>query len=291
MTELMMAAGKISSIEDYRGDFPVVISPKYDGYRCYTENRQALSKTSKPIPSLYVQEVLKYLPPGLDGELTVGSNFQSSASVTRKSPDPIPFVFRIFDCFAPEVASYPWNDRIEYANFSVETFKKSRPEQSQHIEIVPHQVVYNLQELIEVFGKIRTKEGAIIRLTNYDYEFGKNSKSLIKVKAFTQSEAMVTRVVQEKYGKNLKTVPPELWGQPKERASVLTCKWFDNGKEFDLGTGFNHSMKKWIWENQEEVVGKIVTFKYILSGTKDRPRHPVFLGFRPEWDMINREAS
>jgi DNA ligase-1 len=284
MLKPMLAGGTITGVEEYSGDFPVVVSPKYDGYRCVTGIQKAYSRTLKPIPSLYVQSVLKFLPPGLDGELTSGDNFQSSCAITRISEDPIPFVYNVFDCFSEGISELPWSDRLEYAKFSVETFQLSKPEYAHHVTLSSYDVAYNLQELKESHDRLRTAEGVMIRLTNYPYESGKRSKSLIKVKGFTQSEAIVLEVIQEKYGEGLKTVPEHLWGTTKERASALRCKWLENGEVFKIGTGFNHEDKSYFWHNQEEVLGKIVTFKYLESGTKDKPRHPVFLGFRPEWD-------
>jgi DNA ligase 1 len=53
--------------------YPILASPKLDGIRCIMINGVAMSRTLKPIPNLYVQERLKNLPNGLDGELIVGN--------------------------------------------------------------------------------------------------------------------------------------------------------------------------------------------------------------------------
>ena len=42
---------------------------------------------------------------------------------------------------------------------------------------------------------------------------------------------------------------------------------------------------KEIWNNREDYLGKLVKYKFMTTGIKDLPRHPVFVGFRSEDDM------
>jgi DNA ligase-1 len=55
--------------------------------------------------------------------------------------------------------------------------------------------------------------------------------------------------------------------------------------EFSIGTGFDADLRKHIWEGRKCVLGKIVKYKYFAGGSKDKPRFPVFLGFRDKRDM------
>jgi len=69
---------------------------------------------------------------------------------------------------------------------------------------------------------------------------------------------------------------------PKSALKVLEIK---TGKEFKIGTGFDDTTREFIWKNKESYIGKIVKYKTQLHGSKDKPRFPVFLGFRHEEDF------
>lgn len=49
---------------------------------------------------------------------------------------------------------------------------------------------------------------------------------------------------------------------------------------FNIGTGFNQEERSQLWSIRNELIGKVVKYKYFPVGMKDKPRHPVFLGFR-----------
>ena len=55
------------------------------------------------------------------------------------------------------------------------------------------------------------------------------------------------------------------------------------GVEFEIGTGFTAAEREALW--LAPPIGKIVKYKFFPVGVKDRPRHPVFLGFREAEDM------
>ena len=55
--------------------------------------------------------------------------------------------------------------------------------------------------------------------------------------------------------------------------------------QFKIGTGFDADLRRHIWLNKSEHIGLLAKFKCQLEGAKDKPRFPVFLGFRHEEDM------
>ena len=56
------------------------------------------------------------------------------------------------------------------------------------------------------------------------------------------------------------------------------------GVKFGIGSGFDDTLKKEIWTQQNKYINKLVKYKYQSVGAKDAPRFPVFLGFRSELD-------
>src|ERR1700743_2525812 len=62
-----------------------------------------------------------------------------------------------------------------------------------------------------------------------------------------------------------------------------------SGVEFDIGTGFTLEQRKNLWDawqkNPKHLLGHIVKYKHFPVGVVDKPRHPIFLGFRDRRDM------
>ncbi len=53
--------------------------------------------------------------------------------------------------------------------------------------------------------------------------------------------------------------------------------------EFKVGSGLTHEQREEIYDNFQDCwYNKIITFKYLPSGTKNKPRHSVFLGLRED---------
>ena len=52
------------------------------------------------------------------------------------------------------------------------------------------------------------------------------------------------------------------------------------GAEFRVGTGFTAAVRAELWDIRDELAGRIAKIKSFPVGTKDRPRHPVWLGWR-----------
>ena len=55
-------------------------------------------------------------------------------------------------------------------------------------------------------------------------------------------------------------------------------------KKFKIGTGFTANMRKQMWKNKENMVGKVVTFGYKGLTGKGIPRHPAFMRMRVNAD-------
>jgi DNA ligase-1 len=52
---------------------------------------------------------------------------------------------------------------------------------------------------------------------------------------------------------------------------------------FDCGTGFDAKQREDYWD--VDVTGMVAKIKYFPVGSKDKPRHPVFLGWRDKRDL------
>jgi len=49
---------------------------------------------------------------------------------------------------------------------------------------------------------------------------------------------------------------------------------------FKVGSGFTDEQRNEVWVNASKYIGATITFKYFPHGVKDKPRSPIFKGFR-----------
>jgi DNA ligase-1 len=57
------------------------------------------------------------------------------------------------------------------------------------------------------------------------------------------------------------------------------------GEEFNVGGGFDAKERIDLWLVRETLIGRIVKVKHFPIGAADKPRHPIFLGWRDARDM------
>lgn len=281
--------------------YPVLVSPKLDGIRCIIRGGVAVSRNLKPIPNKYIQQKLKGLPDGLDGELIVGkptgedvwNRSQSGVMSADGEPD---FTYHVFD-FVHETERWrndPFDKRLAEADAVTEDFGR--------VDIVRHFPCTSLEEL-EVLeeGFVNVGyEGAMIRDPKGVYKFGRSTVKeggLLKLKRWHDAEAIVVDMVERMHNANEAT-KDEL-GRTKRSThkankvgrgdmGALVCT-MDQDKSlpiistFELGTGFTDEERKTLWEGG--AIGKVVTFKYQALTPDGLPRFPVFKGFRAAQDM------
>lgn len=53
---------------------------------------------------------------------------------------------------------------------------------------------------------------------------------------------------------------------------------------FSVGSGFTMAQRETYWRDAQALIGKIIKYKYFSIGVLNKPRHPIFLGFR---DLID----
>jgi len=74
---------------------------------------------------------------------------------------------------------------------------------------------------------------------------------------------------------------------PAGTLGKFLVKDITTGVEFKVGTGdgLTLELRQEVWDNQEKYMGELIKYKFQKHGTKDKPRSPVWLGFRPTEDM------
>lgn len=277
-------------------NYPVLASIKCDGIRAIIKGGVVYSRTMKPIPSEVVQKKFgKTEYEGLDGELVYGDLFapdafnkSTSFCMSKHVPDGLDhdkIVFHAFDI----VDDAPYANRvIQLSERAVGEGVKVLP---QHWMNTPEELKSFQANVVEAGG-----EGVMIRSPQGKYKQGRSTLKegiLLKLKIFTDEEAVVVGFEEKMHNTNEAEVD-ELGYTDRSTCKeglvpantlgslvVESEKW----RRFNIGTGFDDNLRKEIWENRSDWLGKLVKFKYFEVGVLEKPRHPVFLGTRSEDDL------
>lgn len=285
-----MLAATIKDVADVT--YPVYASPKLDGIRGVVIDGVLKSRSLKDIPNPFVSgrfSLAKFN--GLDGELILGDPTakdvyrQSNGACARHEGTP-DVKFYVFD---------RWTDTVEF-HLRYETFKDLK---HPDIVILPQHWIKDEKELLKYEADTLDLgyEGLILRSPNGAYKFGRstmNQQGMMKLKRFTDSEAVILEVIEERENTNEKKTN-EL-GRSKRSSHAAgkigkgTAGGFHvrdvkSGVEFDIGSGLTDADGEYYWTNRTKVLGKVIKYKSFQIGVKDKPRHPVYLGPRDEWDM------
>lgn len=276
--------------------FPVIASPKLDGVRAIISAGGVLSRSLKPIPNKNVQALLTGLPVGLDGELIVGDPtapdaYRKTVSVVMSDDKPITgLVFQLFDV----QASGPFTARYM-------SLQKQRPIES-YLKIVPQILVATAEQLEALEAKWVGMgfEGVILRKPDSPYKHGRSTLKegyLLKLKRFVDGEAEVIGVTELMHNENEATTN-ELGRTARSHKKAglvgagvmgtLVVRDIKTGVEFEIGTGFTAQDRADLWKTgqlrERLLQGQLVKYKHFPVGAKDKPRHPVFLGWRDRLD-------
>jgi DNA ligase-1 len=276
-------------------EYPILVYPKLDGIRCIIKDCVPLSRTLKEIPNKYIRNTLASLPlTGADGELIVGDPadpdiYRKTNSAVMSHEGEPDFSYYVFDIWNSDLIL---SDRID----------KLKQFRSTHllpkVEFLFGQLTDSpeeVQALEETYINLGY-EGVILRNPNAMYKFGRctlKENNSYKLKRFVDDEATIIGFEEEMHngnnaelnelgGTKRSTAKSGLTG--KDSLGAFICKTHD-GVEFRIGSGFTQRDRKAFWDDRENLRGTLVKYKYFPVGIKDKPRHPIFLGFRNPMDM------
>lgn len=293
-----MLAASLEIIDSIK--FPVYVTPKLDGIRCLKIDGNIVSRTFKPIRNAELSAAVKnLLPDGSDGELIMGGTFQNTTSMVMSADKMIGnerAYFYWFD-YLVEDPKKPYLERID----DMKKFVEEHPEilTASPVKIIPlfPTEINTVEELVRYESEVLEQgfEGVMLRSPNGPYKFGRSTLkegSLVKMKKFDDDEAIIIGFNELQKNTNEKT--KDEFGYAKRsthkdgKIEQDTLGSFDvvwNGIHFSIGSGFTMEQRKEFWNDRDNLIGKLVKFKYFATGMKDAPRFPIFLGFRDLDDM------
>lgn len=271
---------------------PLYASVKLDGVRAFVWGGVVYSRKLIAIPNAKVQALFGHAKyDGLDGELIVGDPtapgcFNRTQSLTSSLDGDDDVRFHVFDNFAYRGA---YAERL-----------KAVPKRGRGVERVEQQLL-TAHAAIDDFIEVALDagyEGAIFRAPDSLYRSGRSTlrqAALLRYKPFEDAEAVVLAVNEANHNMNAATIDAR--GKTKRSsakagkvaagyAGSVLCRgvggrW--DGVEFEV-FGFTRALAEAMLRHPDQVIGKVITYRYATRGCKNAPRHATWKGFRNSFD-------
>eukprot|EP00931_Biecheleriopsis_adriatica_P058939 TRINITY_DN35188_c0_g1_i1.p1 TRINITY_DN35188_c0_g1~~TRINITY_DN35188_c0_g1_i1.p1 ORF type:complete len:374 (+),score=77.87 TRINITY_DN35188_c0_g1_i1:132-1253(+) len=252
------------------------VSEKLDGVRALWRDGDFWSRNDKKFacPDSFKKE----MPKGswvLDGELWGGrQQFQETVGIVksaRRAKEWANLTFMVFDVLqdasGASVSSKPFEERLEL-------MRKACSAGGDALRPVPMKICGNRDDLTKLLQDVERRggEGLMLRRPGSAYEERRRSNALLKVKTFSDEEALV---IGHEKGK----------GKHSDVCGALVCETPD-GRKFKVGTGLTD-----VQRSRPPKKGAVITYRY-QELTKDNiPRFPAFVGERIDlkWAVIKRD--
>lgn len=253
----------------------------------------------------------------LDGELVLSDNWTQErlCSLTTglcntvKATE-IPQLVA-FDYLAPELIRDRATYRQRYLLLAAQVSKLEILLGQKMVHLMPNLVVKSFQQLLDLDAQWLDMgyEGTIIRNPDAVYKEGRPGSStmeLMRIKRFIDVEARCVGLYEamentneaktNELGRSERSTHQENM-VPKGMVGGLDCViekdvyhnnelLFAKDMLIKVGPGeMDHSERKYYWQNQHEIVGKVIKFKTFPKGVKTKPRMPIFLSIRAAEDI------
>lgn len=281
-----------------RLSYPLIASPKVDGIRCIVHpSHGPITRSGKNIKNKHIRESLgKQVIWGLDGEIVSGAiaatdvfNRTTTAVMTHDgTPD---FMFHVFDTVT--MNGCPYVMRLESVERRAEEIRTITG--LDYVRALPWRKVNNSSEVLdaEMDWLALGFEGVMLRYPQGPYKNGRSTlreQTLMKLKRFTDAEAEIVGFEPLWSNQNPQTRDSQgLAHRSDHKAGKIQVDTLGNlivrdlsGRfsVFNVGSGFDSSLRQQIWDNRDRYIGKVITYKFQECGVVEAPRFPIFLRIR-----------
>ena len=247
------------------------------------------SRQGKRIEGLIdLEEELKELPSGCyDGELLLDKEDLPSKDLYRetvtvvnsKNDNKKNIIFNVFDFIPLKDFENRYSD-LHCDRRKMQVYESLRNTEPNWIKPVP--ILYRGEYNKEIVQKELDKqialehEGVMVNINDAPYE-GKRTKNILKVKAMQDCDLKIIGF-EEGTGKNKGTLG----------AIIVDYKGF----EVKVGSGFTDEDRKYFWDNQNELLGRVITVQYFEETTNKKDnslslRFPVYRELREKGKEVS----
>lgn len=300
-----MLAGTASKADLKNLKYPFLVSPKLDGIRCLIHpGLGPVTRSFKGIPNVHIRNELDdyFRDHHFDGELVaLGPDgevlgFNETQSAVMKGTGQPKFRYYVFDCFMkPEEGFTKRLDRAR--TYGMGTLMSKPKSDCMEVVFLEHVWIHDAEAFIEYAIRALEDgfEGVMIRSEHGPYKSGRSSLKqgdLLKYKEWADAEGVVigfeeqlhnsNEDVRDNFGRAKRSSAKE--GMIPKGTLGKVILQTETWGELRVGSGFDDAQRQEIWENQEAFLNKLVTFKFQEFGMLDKPRFPIFKGFRHKDD-------
>lgn len=271
----------------------IIITQKLDGIRAVAnvQNGEVIifSRQGKTIEGLKdLEEELKKLPNGCyDGELLLDREDIPSKDLYRetvtvvnsKNDNKKNIIFNVFDYIPNEDFENGHSD-LPCDRRKMQVYESLRRTEPNWIRPVP--ILYRGEYDKDIVQNELDKqialehEGVMVNINDAPYE-SKRTKNILKVKAMQDCDLKIIGF-EEGTGKNKGTLG----------AIIVDYKGF----EVKVGSGFTDEDRKYFWNNQNELLGRVITVQYFEETTNKKDnslslRFPIYRELREEGKEVS----
>jgi DNA ligase-1 len=306
---------------DYETDkakFPYMGLPKIDGVRALNIDNRLVGRSGKQFKNKLNTEF--FSDPrfnGFDGEMVVDRitgygicNETTSALGTIKGV--IPTRWCLFDLVVDGFNNHEsyyvrWRQLCDKVN----QLHEMDPSLRDRLWVIPY-VVLNTQEEVDAYELQcldEQYEGIILRDFNGTYKYGRctaKESNYLRLKRFIDSEIVVTHVIEGQSNQNELEYNPHGYAERSTNAENMVPNGMvgticgralkeeklgdlvvlHKDQEIEVSPGkMTHEERRYYFEHQDEIIGKIGKFQFFPVGVKDKPRFPTWQGFRDPVDL------
>lgn len=297
--------------------YPLLASFKLDGFRCVFYQGQQRTASLKSFNNLHINEKFKPIVDWIkyradlnllwDGELLAPSTpFNVFSGIFRSDEMILPedTKFFMFDGVVNDHFEEEFSKRQRYVSWAVKHFPGLINPVEQKLVNSPEEVIAYYEQALSWVEEYQGEEhfvcdGLILRHPGSKYKTGRGTLKeglIYKLKPYQSFDAKIIGIeegtnVDPKAAKKINEQGYSETSQKK--ADRIPGGWAKNfivihegKKELAVAIKDTKEHKIYIWNHQDEFIGKTVEYKGLEIGMKDQglPRHPTQTRFRPDKD-------
>lgn len=281
--------------------FPAYATIKRDGFLVIIRDGEVYGRSMKPIANKKMKEFFKdyvdmttQFPITIQGEFYIDGmkcNEITTYGSTHNKKIPKEAKIWVFDLLEKDDVNIPFIQRINRAR---DLFCDANGK----LQVISTHTVASQEELEEYYQDVLKEgfEGVVVRYASGGYKFGRVSKSDVigyKMKPLDYGDATVIGFEEEmenlnesfkdELGKSKKRNTKDA-KKPTGRLSAFVVLNDDGVKHKVSPKGLNRDMRKEIWDNQKDYLGRWLRYEGMSYGKKVVVRFPQFVEWRDSKD-------
>lgn len=276
--KLLLAPNKLPNLTQIK--YPAIVQPKLDGYRCIYKEGQLWSRSGNLFGNTnldaYFKDLYSINEYIIDGELYIdGMSFNNLQKILNNHNAPIPAGLRLigYDCmplkdWVAQDCKIPYKERLQLLRGilgAIGTYKK--------VLDIASDEVNDASEVIDLYKMYLKKgyEGVMIKDINGLYRWKRvtlKSGEMVKLKPFKSEDLEIIDVFEGE-------------GQLKGTLGGIIVS-NNTIAATNVGTGFSDKLRKEIWENKNNYIGKTAEVQFFEITEEKSLRHPSFKRMRDD---------